>query len=205
MGVTLPYTITNGTPHDAVPVQGNFEALRDGHNTHAHDGVDTPKVNFANIDGKPVAYPPSGHTHPGTDVTSAVAEATHAANADSATNASNATNADTVDGAHAGTAANNVLKLDSAGKVPVGNLPIQYGTVTINTSAAPGRYDATAALVPAVPLVYLATLRGHPQDSAISAPWMQVLNISGSLYLYVHIWQSDSTARTILVNWMAIG
>jgi expansin (peptidoglycan-binding protein) len=31
--------------------------------------------------------------------------------------------ADTVDGSHAGTAANNVLKLDTNGKVPVGNLP----------------------------------------------------------------------------------
>lgn len=90
MGVTLPYTITNGTPHDAVPVQANFEALRDGHNTHAHDGVDTPKVNFANIDGKPATYPPSTHTHPGTDVTSAVAEATHATSADNATSANSA-------------------------------------------------------------------------------------------------------------------
>lgn len=32
-------------------------------------------------------------------------------------------NADTVDGAHAGTAANNVLKLDASGLVPLGNIP----------------------------------------------------------------------------------
>lgn len=35
-----------------------------------------------------------------------------------------ANDADTVDGAHAGTGANNVLKLDSSGKVPVANLPL---------------------------------------------------------------------------------
>lgn len=50
----------------------------------------------------------ASHTHSGGDITSAVA---------------NATNADTVDGAHAGTGANNVLKLDSSGQVPLGNIP----------------------------------------------------------------------------------
>lgn len=37
--------------------------------------------------------------------------------------AASAGNADTVDGAHAGNAANNVLKLDTSGLVPLGNIP----------------------------------------------------------------------------------
>lgn len=65
-------------------------------------------VRWGDIDGKPSSFPPSAHTHAGSDITSVVA---------------NATNADTVDGAHAGTGANNVLKLDSAGLVPLGNIP----------------------------------------------------------------------------------
>lgn len=38
-------------------------------------------------------------------------------------------NADTVDGAHAGNAANNVLKLDAGGKVPAVNLPVANQTI----------------------------------------------------------------------------
>lgn len=49
-----------------------------------------------------------------------------------------AADADTVDGAHAGTGANNVLKLDSSGKVPIGNLPsadaTNQGAVVLSTS-----------------------------------------------------------------------
>ncbi len=42
-----------------------------------------------------------GHTHPGGEVTTAVAEATHAAFADTASSATSAGNADTLDGQHA--------------------------------------------------------------------------------------------------------
>jgi hypothetical protein len=63
------------------------------------------------------------------------------------------TDVDTVDGAHAGTAANNVLKLDSGGKVPLANIPtsvwyagnvpgsvipLLYSTVT-STSTSPSQ------------------------------------------------------------------
>lgn len=50
-------------------------------------------------------------------------------------------NADTVDGCHAGNAANNVLKLDDTGKVPLTNLPasdaIPAGTVSFFTKNTP--------------------------------------------------------------------
>lgn len=65
-------------------------------------------VKWGDIEEKPSSFPPSAHSHAGSDITSAVA---------------NATNADTVDGAHAGTGANNVLKLDSSGLVPLANIP----------------------------------------------------------------------------------
>jgi len=50
-------------------------------------------------------------------------------------------NADTVDGCHAGNAANNVLKLDDTGKVPLTNLPasdaVPAGTVSFFTKNTP--------------------------------------------------------------------
>ncbi len=65
-------------------------------------------VNAAKLEGRQAsAFANATHLHPGTDITSAVANATnaaHATTADSATNATNATNAgnsNTVDGKHA--------------------------------------------------------------------------------------------------------
>lgn len=53
----------------------------------------------------------------------------------------NQTDADTVDGCHAGNEANNVLKLDSTGKVPLINMPasdaIPAGTVSFFTKNTP--------------------------------------------------------------------
>lgn len=43
--------------------------------THNHDGVSTPNVPWDNVSGKPSTFPPSSHTHPGGDITSAVANA----------------------------------------------------------------------------------------------------------------------------------
>ncbi|WP_420179699.1 tail fiber domain-containing protein [Paenarthrobacter sp. TA1.8] len=45
------------------------------------------------VSGKPATFPPSGHTHAGADITSAVANATNAVNATNAATATNATNA----------------------------------------------------------------------------------------------------------------
>lgn len=76
-------------------------------------------VQYADVQGKPTTFPPSAHTHPGTDITSPVANAANAAfateaqlafnaefasyadAANTAINADNAANADTVDGFHA--------------------------------------------------------------------------------------------------------
>jgi hypothetical protein len=52
-------------------------------------------------------------------------------------------NADQVDGCHAGVAANNVLKLDAAGKVPVGNLPAT--ATALETLSTYGYLAKTAA------------------------------------------------------------
>jgi hypothetical protein len=59
-------------------------------------------VNTAKLEGRAAStFANTSHTHAGTDISSIVANATHAVTADSATTASNCTNADTLDSQHA--------------------------------------------------------------------------------------------------------
>jgi hypothetical protein len=87
-------------------------------------------------------------------------DSTYFATADHTHPAGSATNADTVDNCHAGTGANNVLKLDSGGKIPGGNLPVQignirilYGSVSVNAgSTIHVTFSAAFSSPPAVTL-----------------------------------------------------
>ena len=63
------------------------------------------------LEDKPVTYEPSAHQHAGSDVTSAVADATHATNADSA---GHATTADTATSATTASSATHATSADSA-------------------------------------------------------------------------------------------
>lgn len=65
---------------------------------HDHDGIDSPNVPWNNVSGKPSTFPPSSHTHSGSDITSAVA---------------NASNSDKLDGVDATAFAENVATVNS--------------------------------------------------------------------------------------------
>ncbi|WAB10069.1 minor tail protein [Arthrobacter phage Jumboset] len=65
------------------PGQYGIEALTSAGWSHVGAGV----ADWATLDGKPSTFPPSSHTHPGSQITSAVANATAAATATSASQA----------------------------------------------------------------------------------------------------------------------
>lgn len=82
-------------------------------------------------------------------------------------------NADTVDGAHAGTAANNVLKLDASGKVPLGNIPAHKSTHASGGSDVLTPSDIGAATT----TVYTATL--DTTWSGATAPYSKTVTVTG--------------------------
>lgn len=85
---------------------------------------------------------PLSHTHTGDEITSAV---TSAINADTAITA---INADTVDGKHATSTANNLLVLDSAGRVPIANLPTGHNN-GLDSDTVDGKHaNSTAGNLP---------------------------------------------------------
>ncbi|AZS10561.1 minor tail protein [Arthrobacter phage TattModd] len=65
------------------PGQYGIEALTSAGWSHVGAGV----ADWATLDGKPSTFPPSSHTHPGSQITSAVANATAAVTATSASQA----------------------------------------------------------------------------------------------------------------------
>lgn len=65
------------------PGQYGIEALTSAGWSHVGAGV----ADWATLDGKPPTFPPSSHTHPGSQITSAVANATAAVTATSASQA----------------------------------------------------------------------------------------------------------------------
>ncbi|ALY09424.1 minor tail protein [Arthrobacter phage Nubia] len=71
------------------PGEYGIEALTDSGWSHVGAGV----ADWATLDGKPSTFPPSSHTHPGSQITSAVANATAAVTATSATTATSANTA----------------------------------------------------------------------------------------------------------------
>ncbi len=59
---------------DLQTATNNLEAQFDPSTGHDHDGTDSKKVSWDNLDSKPSSFPPSAHTHPGSDVTSQVSD-----------------------------------------------------------------------------------------------------------------------------------
>jgi hypothetical protein len=122
---TLP-AITLETVNNSLGVSG-----------HSHNGTagQGPKIAYANITGTPTSLPANGGTsaacsgNAATATKLATARTINGVAFDGSANitvtaAANGGNAATVGGAAPGTEANNVLKLDSGGKVPAANLPI---------------------------------------------------------------------------------
>jgi hypothetical protein len=102
-------------------------------------------------------------------------------------------NADTVDGAHAGTGANNVLKLDASGLVPLGNIPailtgksadkvdnihfqIYNGVLQYDDDGTGWKDVALIATKPGIADINLS--------SASANTWYIVVNITGKGVLY---------------------
>jgi hypothetical protein len=82
---------------------------------------------WGDLSGKPSTFTPSAHTHPGTDITSAVANATNATNAGYATSAGNA---DTVDSLHAESFVRSDSNDNKTGYLTLSNNGLTLGSTT---------------------------------------------------------------------------
>lgn len=140
-----------------------------------------PTTDALTLEGHPANYfATATHTHP----------------------AGAATNADTVDNCHAGTGANNVLKLDGSGKVPGANLPVQIGNIRIlygnnvNVPVNSTVHVTFAATFSAVPAVTTG-------DHVWSEPRAMITNITTTGFDIAR--GGGAADNPALVDWIAIG
>lgn len=123
--------------------------------------------------------------------------------------------ADTVDGAHAGTGADQVLKLDSSGKVPLGNIPtpltgksadlfdglhVAHATATLNAPNAYTKYEVDIALNvdPGSPTFERAVwaTRANTNDNVFEA-WIKYRSGQN---LRVVFWRPDPAPTTCRID-----
>jgi len=118
--------------HPVKELQTAYDSAFDPSTGHNHDGTNSKKVSWDYLDSKPSSFPPSAHTHPGSDITSQVSDSDkvdgqHASDFASAAHTHTKSNITDLETITTTPSASAVPKADASGKLDNGWLKTGSG------------------------------------------------------------------------------